>query len=66
MERAMRVLVASTLAFGLCAGCAHRSTTVRRTETIRQEPQDTYVAPPVVEHQETVIKRSHTHTEEDD
>lgn len=65
MERAMRVLIASTVALGLCAGCAHKSTTVRRTETIRQEPAETYVAPPVVEHQETVIKRSHTHEEDD-
>jgi len=63
-------LVATALALGLfTTGCAHRTTTVHReTETVRSAPrEDVNVPPPapMVDESTTVIKRSHTHTEED-
>ena len=59
------ILAIVALVLGVAAGCAHRTTTHSSSETIRTDTAPLAVAPPPqVDESTTVIKRSHTQTEE--
>jgi hypothetical protein len=66
MKSHLGALAVAVLVLAASSGCAHRSTSVHRTsETVRTDTGRQEVAPPiVVEDSKTVIKRSHTNTEE--
>jgi hypothetical protein len=66
MKSHLGTFAAAVLVLTASAGCAHRTTTVHRTsETVRTDTGSQAVAPPpVVEDSTTVIKRSHSSTQE--
>jgi hypothetical protein len=66
MQSSLGTLAVVAVVLAMSAGCAHRTTTVHRTsETVRTDTSPQEVAPPPpVEESTTVIKRSHTRTEE--
>ena len=66
MKSHLGTVAVAALVLAASSGCAPRTTTVRRTsETVRTDTGPKEVAPPlVVEDSTTVIKRSHTTTEE--
>jgi type IV pilus biogenesis protein CpaD/CtpE len=69
MKLGTPTFVTATLALGLLAGCAQRTTTVHRVdETVRTQRPEAVPPPPppAVEESTTTIRRSHTRTEEDD
>ena len=66
MQPRLGILTVVALVLTMSAGCAHRTTTMHSTsETVRTDSGQREVAPPPpVEDTTTVIKRSHTRTEE--
>ena len=59
-------LALAAMVLAVSSGCAHRTTTIHRTsDTVRTDTGRQEVAPqPAVEDTTTVIKRSHSSTEE--
>jgi hypothetical protein len=66
MKSGLGTLAVVALVLAASSGCAHRTSTMHRTsETVRTDTGRQEVAPPPpVEENTTVIKRSHTQTEE--
>ena len=66
MQSSLGTLAVTALMLAVFAGCAHRTTTMRRTsDTVRTDNgRQEVAAPPPVEETTTVIKRSNTRTEE--
>lgn len=66
MKSRLGTLAVGALVLAASSGCRHRTTTMQRTsETVRTDTGRQEVAPPPpVEESTTVIKRSHTRTEE--
>jgi hypothetical protein len=64
MKSHLGTLAIAALVLAASAGCAHRTTTVHRSDTVRTDTSRPEVVPqPVVEDSTTVIKRSHSSTE---
>jgi hypothetical protein len=66
MQVHLTILAAVALVLAMSAGCEHRTTTMHSTsETVRTDSGPREVAPPPpMEESTTVIKSSHTRTEE--
>jgi len=64
MTSHLGTLAIAVLVLAASSGCAHRTTTVHTSDTVRTDTSQKEIAPPPVVEETTVIKRSHTTTEQ--